>query len=163
MSLTLSIPLMLLNRATREDSWESLGLQGHQTTPVNSKGNQPWIFIDSIDAEAPILWPLDVKSQLIKKDPDAGKDWRHSLRALPETNSTSIQKCNHILRLEKYPFCSFKLWQRVLFSSVRLKDLGAGMGLSLPRYTVVPWWTWKQSSVSYRVWHVVNECLLWSE
>ena len=132
---------------------------------VNPKGNQPWIFIGRTDAEAKagILWPLDVKSQLIKKDPDAGKDWRHSLRALPETNSTIIQKCNHILRLEKYPFCSFKLWQRVLFSSVRLKDLGAGMGLSLPRYTVVPWWPWKQSSVSYRVWHVVNECLLWSE
>ena len=27
------------------------------------------------EAEAPILWPLDVKSQLIWKDPDAGKDW----------------------------------------------------------------------------------------
>ena len=37
----------------------------------------PWIFIGSIDvrAEAPILWPLDVKSRLIWKDPDAGKDW----------------------------------------------------------------------------------------
>ena len=39
---------------------------------------QPWIFIgkSDTDAEAPILWPLDVKSQLIGKDPDAGKDWR---------------------------------------------------------------------------------------
>ena len=42
--------------------------------PVNPKGNQPWIFIGRIDAEAPILWPPDVKSQLIWKDPDAGKD-----------------------------------------------------------------------------------------
>ena len=41
------------------------------------KGNQPWIFIWRIDAkaEAPILWPPDMKSQLIGKDPDAGKDW----------------------------------------------------------------------------------------
>ena len=45
--------------------------------PVNPKGNQPWIFIGRADAEAetPILWPPDAKSQLIGKDPDAGKDW----------------------------------------------------------------------------------------
>ena len=43
--------------------------------PVNRKENQPWIFIGRTDAEAPILWPPDVKSQLIRKDPDAGKDW----------------------------------------------------------------------------------------
>ena len=46
--------------------------------PVHPKGNQSWIFIESTDAEAekPILWPPDVKSWLIGKDPDAGKDWR---------------------------------------------------------------------------------------
>ena len=43
---------------------------------VNIKGNQPWIFIGRTDAEAPLLWPPDMKSQLIGKDPDAGKDWR---------------------------------------------------------------------------------------
>ena len=41
---------------------------------VNPKGNQFRIFIGRTDAEAPILWPPDVKSQLIEKDPDAGKD-----------------------------------------------------------------------------------------
>ena len=54
-----------------EDSREFLGQQGD---PVNPKGNQPWIFIGRTDAEAPILWPPDVKSRLIEKDPDAGKD-----------------------------------------------------------------------------------------
>ena len=46
--------------------------------PVNPKGNQPWIFIRRTDAEAetPILWPPDVKSQLIRKDCDGRKDWR---------------------------------------------------------------------------------------
>ena len=39
--------------------------------PVNPKGNQSWIFIGRSDAEAPILWPPDVKKWL----PDAGKDW----------------------------------------------------------------------------------------
>ena len=46
--------------------------------PVNPKGNQSWVFFGRTDAEAeaPILWPPDVKSWLIWKDPDAGKDWR---------------------------------------------------------------------------------------
>ena len=44
--------------------------------PVNSKGNQSCIFIGRTDAEAeaPILWPPEVKNLLIGKDPDAGKD-----------------------------------------------------------------------------------------
>ena len=39
--------------------------------------NQPWIFTGRTDAEAeaPVFWPPDVKSRLIGKDPDAGKDW----------------------------------------------------------------------------------------
>ena len=46
--------------------------------PVNPKGNQSWIFIGRTDAEAeaPILWPPDMKNWLTGKDPDAGKDWR---------------------------------------------------------------------------------------
>ena len=44
--------------------------------PVDPKANQLWIFIGRTEAEAPILWLPDVKSQLIGKDPDAGKDWR---------------------------------------------------------------------------------------
>ena len=45
---------------------------------VNPKGNQPWRFTGRTNAEAevPILWPPDVKGQLIGKDPDAGKDLR---------------------------------------------------------------------------------------
>ena len=45
--------------------------------PVHPKGNQSWIFTARIDAEAeaPILWPPDVKSWLFEKAPDAGKDW----------------------------------------------------------------------------------------
>jgi len=49
---------------------------------VNSKGNQFWIFIGRMNAEAetPILWPPDVKNGLIGKDPDAEKDWRQERR-----------------------------------------------------------------------------------
>ena len=68
---------MFSNCGAGEDSWESIGLQGNQT--VSSKETQPWIFIErtGAEAEAPILWLPDVKSQLIEKDPDDGKDWRH--------------------------------------------------------------------------------------
>ena len=46
--------------------------------PVHPKGNQSWIFIGRTDAEveAPILWPPDSKTWLLRKDPDTGKDWR---------------------------------------------------------------------------------------
>ena len=59
--------LMLFNCGVGEDSWESLGLQGDQS----------WVFIGRTDtkAETPILWPPHVKSWLIGKDPDAGRDW----------------------------------------------------------------------------------------
>ena len=43
---------------------------------INLKGNQLWIFIGRTDVEAPIFWPSNVKSWLIWKDPDAGKDRR---------------------------------------------------------------------------------------
>ena len=44
--------------------------------PVHSKGDQSWVFIGRTDAEAetPILWPPDLKSQFNRKDPDAQKD-----------------------------------------------------------------------------------------
>ena len=45
--------------------------------PVHPKGDQSWVFIGrtEVEAETPIFWPLDAKSWLIWKDPDAGKDW----------------------------------------------------------------------------------------
>ena len=54
--------------------------------PVNPKGNQSWIFIARTDAEAetPILWPPDVKNQVIGKDLDAGKDWRREEKGMTE-------------------------------------------------------------------------------
>ena len=52
-------------------------LDSKEIKPVNPKGNQPWIFTGRTDAEAeaPVLWPPDVRSQLTGEDPDAGKDW----------------------------------------------------------------------------------------
>ena len=48
--------------------------------------NPPWIFIGRTDAEAeaPVLWPPDAKSQLTGKDPDTGKDWRQKKKRVAE-------------------------------------------------------------------------------
>ena len=53
---------------------------------VDPKGNQPGIFTRRTDAEAetPILWPLDAKSQIIGKDPNAGKDGRQEEKGMTE-------------------------------------------------------------------------------
>ena len=61
----------------RIDAFE-LWFDCKEIQPVHSKGNQSWIFIGRIDveAESPVLRPPGVKSQLIGKDPDSGKDWR---------------------------------------------------------------------------------------
>ena len=58
------------------DSWGSLGLQGDQS----------WVFIGRtyVEAETPILWLPDVKSLLIGKDPDAGKDWGQEEKGMTE-------------------------------------------------------------------------------
>ena len=65
-----------------EDSSDSLGQWGDK--PVNLKRNQSWIFIGRTNAEAPILWPPDVKTWLIGKDPDTGKDWRQEEKGMTE-------------------------------------------------------------------------------
>ena len=74
--------MMLSNCGDGEDSWESLGLQGDQ----GSQENQSWIFTGGTDAEAeaPVLWPPDVKNWLTEKDPDAEKDWRQKEKGTTE-------------------------------------------------------------------------------
>ena len=53
---------------------------------VNLKGNQSWMFIGrtDVEAEAPILWPPDVKNWLIGKDPDAVEDWEQEEKGVTE-------------------------------------------------------------------------------
>ena len=59
--------------AVLEKTLETL-LDKKEIKPVNSKGNQSWVFIGRTDGEASILWPPDVKNWLLGKDPDAGKE-----------------------------------------------------------------------------------------
>ena len=76
--------LMLLNCGVGEDSEGPLDCKEIQ--PVHPKGNRFWIFIRRTDAESetPIFCPPDVKSWLIWKDPDAGKDWGQEEKGMIE-------------------------------------------------------------------------------
>ena len=68
-----------------EKTLESL-LDSKEIQPVHPKGDQSWVFIGrtDVEAETPILWPLDAKSWLIAKDSDAGKDWRQEEKEMTD-------------------------------------------------------------------------------
>ena len=85
---------MLLNCDVGGDSWEPL--DSKEIKPVHPKGNQPWILIGRTDAEAeaPILWPPDVKNWQIGKDPDAGKNWKQEEKG---TTKDEMVGCQHQL------------------------------------------------------------------
>ena len=80
---------MLLNYGVGEDSWESLEspLNYKEIQPVHSEGDQPWDFFGRND-ETPVLWPPDVKSWLIGKDSDAGRDWGQEEKGTTEDGIT---------------------------------------------------------------------------
>ena len=67
--------LMLLNCGVGKDSWESLDCKEIQ--PVHPKGDQSWVFFgrNNAKAETPVLWSPHVKTWLIGKDSDGGRDW----------------------------------------------------------------------------------------
>ena len=74
-----------------EKTLESL-LDSKEIKPVSPKEKQAWTFIGRTDekAEAPILWPPDMKSQFIGKDPDAGKYWRKEEKGATEDEMVVI-------------------------------------------------------------------------
>ena len=76
-------------------------LECKEVKPINPKGDQPWIFIGRTDteAEAPILWPPDEKSQLFGKDPDSGKDWGQE-----EKGTTEDEMAGWHYRLNEHEF-----------------------------------------------------------
>ena len=99
--------------------------------PVNPKGNQLWIFIGRTDDEgvAPILWPPHVKSWLIGKDPDAGKDWKQEEKGITEDKMVG--------------------WHHLLDGHEILQALGDGEGqgsLQTAVHGVIKSQTWLSSS-----------------
>ena len=76
-------------------------LDSKEIKKIYPKGNQPWIFIGRTDAETPILWPPAVKSQLIGKDPDAGKDWRRKEKRVAEDEMVFSITDSMVMNLSK--------------------------------------------------------------
>jgi len=71
-------------------------LDSREIKPVNPKGNQFWIFIGRTDAEAeaPIIWPPDVKNWLLRKEKAGGKDWRQEEKGMTEDEMVGYHQLN---------------------------------------------------------------------
>ena len=67
-------------------------LESYEIKEVNPKRNQLWVFIGrtGAEAEAPIIWPPDVKSWLIGKDPDAVKHWGQEEKGATEDEIVAL-------------------------------------------------------------------------
>ena len=107
--------------------------------PVNLKGNKPWIFIGRTDVEALVLWPPDVKSRLIGKDPDVGKDWGQEEKWAAECEVVGWHHC-----LDGHEF-----WQTLEDCEDREAWLAAVHGVAksqtgLSNWTTTSerWWMW---------------------
>ena len=97
---------------------------------VNLKGNQSWIFIERNDAEAeaPILWPPDVKSLFIVKEPDAGKDWRQKEKRVTEDDMVGWHhQCNGH-ESESCSVVSDSLWPHGLYNPWNSPGQNTGVG-----------------------------------
>ena len=109
--------------------------------PVHPKGDQSWVFIGRTDVEdeTPILWPLDAKSWLIWKDPNAGKDWGQEEKGMTE-----------------YEIVGWHHWLD-----------GHGFGWTLGVHPILWWWTGRPDVLwfmgSQRVWQDWATELNWTE
>ena len=151
-----------------EKTFESL-LDCKEVKTVNPKRDQPWIFIGRTDAEAetPILWPPDVKSWLIGKDPGAGKDRRQKEKGAAEDemiewhhwlDGHEFEQTGRSWRTEEAGMG----WQRVENDLVT-KQVNNGRSHTL--FTVMPpvhvymWWSSLEGSIQKILDTVPQSCL----
>ena len=106
--LLLFLPIKFLWTVVLEKTLES-PLDCKEIKPVNPKGNQSWLFTGMTDAEAeaPILWPPTAKSWLVRKDSDAGKEWRQEKKG---TTEDKMVGWHH--QLKTWVWASFRRWRR---------------------------------------------------
>ena len=110
--------------------------------PVNPKGNQHSIFIRRTDSEgeAPILWPLDVRSWLIRKDHDAGKDWRQEETRMTEDK---MVRWHHLLNGHEF--------QQALGDGERQGSLACFSPWGCKELDTADWTTTKSPSPNFKV------------
>ena len=120
--------------------------------PVNPKRNQSWIYFGrtSAKAEAPILWPPDVKHWLIGKDPDAGKDWRQE-----EKGMTGDEMVGWHHQLDGHEFeqalgVGEGQGSLVCCSPWSCKELGHNWATECKCPVVGgPWWNWATAGIAF--------------
>ena len=107
-------------------------LDWREIQPVHPTGNQSWMFIGRTDAEAetPILWPPDMKSYLIWKDPDAGKDWSQEEKGMTEDEIFGWYHQLNGHELEQAPGDGDGQGSLVCCSPLGCKELGMTEGLN---------------------------------
>ena len=96
--------------------------------PTYPKRNQPWILIGRTDAEDPILWPPDVNSQLIGKDPHAGKDWGQEEKGAREDEMVGWHHSVYMNTAQEPPWdsplgCILRTWKKFDPENLRKKRL----------------------------------------
>ena len=123
-------------------------LASKEIKPVNPKGNQSWIIIGRIDAEAEarILWPPDEKRWLAAKDTDAEKDWRQEKKVMTENGMVGWPHQLIINSLLIININLSKLWEMV-------KDREAW---SATVHGVTKSWTWLSNSNELNVEPIQN-------
>ena len=86
--------------------------------PVHPKEDQSWVFVGMTDAKAetPVLWPSDVKSWLIWKDPDAGKDWGQEEKGTIEDEMVGWHHRLNEHEFEQTPGHGEQQWSLVCYS-----------------------------------------------
>ena len=116
--------------------------------PVHPKGNQSWIFIGRTDAEAeaPMLWPSDARNWLLRKDPDAGKDWRQQKKGMTEKEMVG--------------------WHHQLYGHEFEQALGVGDGQGSVVWSspwgckesnMTEWWNWTKLSIIKKLYSISQE------
>ena len=106
--------------------------------PVNSKGNQPWIFTRRTDAEAPILWPPYVKSRLFGGDPDAGKDWGQEEKGETEDEMVGWHHWPNGHKLEQITFLSEIQSLHLQMQRIPLEEFKVQKNFFLSNHTLSP-------------------------
>ena len=132
-------------------------LDSKEIKPVNPKGNQSWIFIGRTDAEAeaPKLWPPDSKSWLIRKDPDAGKDWRQEEKRTTEDRMVLWHHRLNGHEFEQAPGHGKdrEAWraavQGVAKSQTQLRDWTRTTSIFYPKRGYPTHWNFTQCSLNY--------------
>jgi len=120
-------------------------LDSQEIQPVNARGNQRWIYIGRTDAEteAPLLWPRLANSWLIRKDPDAEKDWR------PRKESAEDEMVGWHHWLNGHEF------KQTLWESEGQKSMACCI------HGVAKSWTWLSDWTTATQWQIVLSISLW--